>query len=143
MKLSRTQIFGLVAICIISWWWHANLLLPAHPELAIVVTGASSGIGRHAALSLAREGFTVFGTVRKQADADKLQELAQENGIPVERVKPLLMDVTNTEQIQQAVDEVNKIVGDRGLYGLFNNAGTVSDYEPDQGWSVEHVSIAE
>lgn len=55
---------------------------------AIVVTGASTGIGRHAAEHLAREqGFVVYATVRKQADVDALNKL----GLPA--LRPVIMDV--------------------------------------------------
>jgi NAD(P)-dependent dehydrogenase (short-subunit alcohol dehydrogenase family) len=56
---------------------------------AVVVTGASSGIGRACSLALAREGFHVFAGVRELQDG---QELAQD---VVGRITPVVLDVTS------------------------------------------------
>lgn len=93
-----------------------------HP--AIVITGASSGIGHAATLALARAGFLVFAGVRSEHDASRLRSDAGEASEDLkELVEPLLLDVTDPEQIGAAVWQVESTVGERGLYGLFNNAG--------------------
>lgn len=80
---------------------------------AILVTGASTGIGNHITCHLAKQGHLVYATARK---AEDMEALAQ-----IENVVPVLLDVTNPQQIQDAV----RLVEDRGigLYGLVNNAG--------------------
>ena len=83
---------------------------------AVVVTGASTGIGAACALHLDRLGFMVFAGVRKAEDGTTLQQ--QGSGLI-----PLLLDVTDGALIQQAHALVAKKVGSRGLYGLVNNAG--------------------
>ncbi len=83
----------------------------------VVVTGASSGIGYSTALDLVRHGYRVFGSVRKQADADRLVQDMGPNFIP------LLFDVTDARAIQAAAETVAATVGDAGLAGLVNNAG--------------------
>ena len=84
---------------------------------AIVITGASTGIGRASALLLAQKGFTVFAGVRKKADGDALTKDASGD------VRSLLLDVTDEKAIANAVKEVTKETGGE-LYGLMNNAGT-------------------
>lgn len=79
----------------------------------VLVTGASSGIGRKITERLAGAGQRVYATARKDADLDALGA--------IERVHPLQLDVTDPQQIAAAVAEV-KSAG-RGLYGLVNNAG--------------------
>ena len=54
----------------------AGKVLPVHRRGGIIVTGASTGIGRHAAETLAGRGFTVFAGVRRAADAEKLKEVS-------------------------------------------------------------------
>lgn len=83
---------------------------------SIVVTGASSGIGRATALLLAESGHQVFATVRKQADA---QSFAGQH-----QITPVYLDVTNADQIADAVTAVRAQVGEAGLDGLVNNAGS-------------------
>ncbi len=83
----------------------------------ILVTGASSGIGEACAVYMARCGCTVFAGVRREADATRLRQIGG-------NLQPVLMDVTDTKQVRVAVDFVGEVLGDRGLDGLVNNAGT-------------------
>ncbi|WBB78082.1 SDR family oxidoreductase [Micromonospora sp. WMMD882] len=86
----------------------------------VVITGASSGLGRAAALHLAAVGFQVFAGVRAAADGERLRAES-----PDGRLRPLRVDVTEPEQIRQAVDEVTRRLDGAGLWGLVNNAGVV------------------
>jgi NAD(P)-dependent dehydrogenase (short-subunit alcohol dehydrogenase family) len=88
----------------------------SHDQRVVVVTGASTGIGRATALLLDKLGFRVFAGVRKSVDGDALGELSSE------RLEPLLLDVTDEEMVTAAVARV-KAASSRGLYGLVNNAG--------------------
>jgi NAD(P)-dependent dehydrogenase (short-subunit alcohol dehydrogenase family) len=86
----------------------------AHPHA--VVTGASSGIGRATALRLTAESWHVYAGVRKPEDGDALRR-AQPG------ITPLLVDVTNVEQIKAAIEAVTEHVGTSGLNALVDNAG--------------------
>ncbi len=89
-----------------------------HPKYgAVLITGASSGIGRVTALHLEQIGFSVFATVRNKNDAEALQSQSQR------RIIPVLMDVTDQNSIDQAKEQVSQAVRDSGLAGLVNNAG--------------------
>lgn len=83
----------------------------------VLITGASKGIGRATALHLDRQGFTVLAGVRSTADGDSLCKEASP------RLQPIILDITNAAHIVQAAETVRKIVGDKGLDGLVNNAG--------------------
>lgn len=83
---------------------------------SIVITGASTGIGRASALRLADEGFLVFAGVRRQKDADELKKATAGHLVPV------MLDVTDAKSIAAAVKTVLKKTGG-GLFGLMNNAG--------------------
>jgi NAD(P)-dependent dehydrogenase (short-subunit alcohol dehydrogenase family) len=84
---------------------------------AVVVTGASTGIGRATALLLDEKGYRVFAGVRKEADAKSLAEEGTDN------LTPVTIDVTKESSIKSAKDEVERAVGTDGLVGLVNNAG--------------------
>ncbi|MGZ8676633.1 MAG: SDR family NAD(P)-dependent oxidoreductase, partial [Solirubrobacterales bacterium] len=98
---------------------------------AVLVTGASTGIGRATALHLDQSGYRVFAGVRKQADADSLKEEGSES------LTPITLDVTEPPSIATAREEVQLAVGDAGLAGLVNNAG-VANAGP-----VEHLPVEE
>lgn len=82
-------------------------------QKAVLITGASSGIGRHVAEQLAKAGYFVYAGARKAEDISAL------NQIP--NIMAVRLDVTK----QQEIDLVVKLIQDegRGLWGLVNNAG--------------------
>ena len=84
---------------------------------AVVVTGASTGIGYATARLLVSEGIKVFGSVRNAADAERLQvELG-----PL--FVPLMFDVTDEEKVQAGAVSVRQALAGQRLWGLINNAG--------------------
>jgi NAD(P)-dependent dehydrogenase (short-subunit alcohol dehydrogenase family) len=83
---------------------------------SVLVTGASTGIGRATALRLDSAGRRVFAGVRKEADAEALREAGSE------RIAPLILDITDGAQIAAAAARI-EVEADGGLDGLVNNAG--------------------
>ncbi|MFY9616104.1 MAG: SDR family oxidoreductase [Candidatus Dormiibacterota bacterium] len=84
---------------------------------AVVITGASTGIGEATATRLAASGYQVFAGVRKEADAEMLRSQSLPSLVPI------ILDVTDRETIDAAYEQVREAVGNRGIVGLFNNAG--------------------
>src|SRR3954451_14603466 len=84
---------------------------------SVVITGASTGIGWAIAKFLIGRGYRVFGSVRKQADADRLKGEFGAN------FTPLLFDVTNEAAVLAAAREVRAALNGETLTGLVNNAG--------------------
>jgi NAD(P)-dependent dehydrogenase (short-subunit alcohol dehydrogenase family) len=83
----------------------------------VVVTGASTGIGRATALLLDERGYRVFAGIRKEADAEELRKRGSD------RLTPVSLDVTDADQIETTRQQVAEAVGEQGLAGLVNNAG--------------------
>lgn len=81
---------------------------------SVVVTGASTGIGRATVLELVSAGFQVFATVRREADAEGLRRQFPEV------VTPLIMDLLDEDSVR-AAGEVVRANG--RVFGLVNNAG--------------------
>jgi NAD(P)-dependent dehydrogenase (short-subunit alcohol dehydrogenase family) len=80
---------------------------------AVLVTGASTGIGRRIAEDLAQRGYFVYAGARKQEDIDALNK--------IDHIQAVRLDVTIPDEIDAAVRTVAE--GGKGLYGLVNNAG--------------------
>lgn len=95
---------------------------------AILISGASSGIGRALSLELDRQGYQVFAGVRKPDDAEAIRSQSSD------RLIPLLLDVTLPETITAACRDVCVKTGGE-LYCLINNAGI------SIGGSMEFISI--
>ncbi len=83
----------------------------------VLITGASTGIGRACALHLARRGFTVIAGTRRESDGRNLVIASSD------AVRSVLIDVTSGSSIAEAAESVRRIAGSSGLLGLVNNAG--------------------
>ena len=83
------------------------------PQRAVLVTGASSGIGRSIAEHLAAKGHYVYAGARNDDDLRALSA--------IQNVVGIRLDVTKPAEIAAAVETVRR--GGRGLYGVVNNAG--------------------
>lgn len=85
----------------------------AGEDKAVLITGASTGIGRHLAETLAGQGYHVYAGARKDADLAELDA--------IENVTAVRLDVTKQDQVDAVVEQIGKKGG--GLWGLVNNAG--------------------
>jgi len=108
------------------------------PERSVLVTGASTGIGRATALHLAELGFKVYAGVRRDEDATDLEHQG-----PLTAVR---LDVTSAAEV---TDIARRIEAEGGLYGLVNNAGVylggalelMSDAEIESTFAVNVVGL--
>ena len=98
---------------------------------AVLITGASTGIGFTCAIRLDQLGYRVFAGVRKPADADRLRAAASD------RLAPVRLDVTRDDEIRSAMAAIDEAVGPAGLAGLVNNAGIAT------GGPIEFLPVAE
>ena len=88
----------------------------ADEQKAVLITGASTGIGRNMAERLAKEGYLVYAGARKDKDLAELDA--------IENIKAVRLDVTSQEDVDAAVALIRK--EGRGLWGLVNNAGVAT-----------------
>jgi len=83
----------------------------------ILITGASSGIGKSCELFLCNSGYNVFAGVRNQRDGETL--INKSSG----KITPQIIDVTDLETINVACKKISEVTGNK-LFALINNAGT-------------------
>lgn len=86
----------------------------------ILITGATSGIGRHMAFHLARAGHRVFATGR---NAERLAEVTAEAGSEGLSLEAFALDVTDEASVEAARTHVDERTGGHGVDVLVNNAG--------------------
>ena len=122
MKLhTRVIPIGLVALAIVGWAGvetkdatvTETYVGAQEGQKAVLVTGASSGIGRKITEHLAARGYFVYAGARSAEDLRELNAM--------ENVQSIRLDVTIQEEIDAAVETVTR--AGRGLYGIVNNAG--------------------
>ena len=82
---------------------------------SILITGASSGIGKANTLAFSQNGYHVFATYRSNKDGNELRKIPN--------VHPIKMDVTNDADIQKAFEDISNLIGHDGLFAIINNAG--------------------
>ncbi len=92
---------------------HNQEMSEATTQKAVLVTGASTGIGRKITEDLAGRGIFVYAGARKDSDMKELNA--------IKNVMAIRLDVTIQDEIDAAVATITK--EGRGLYGLVNNAG--------------------
>lgn len=95
---------------------------------AVLVTGASTGLGRETALYLAGRGFTVYAGLRDLEKRASLDEVAGRHGVTLH---PVQLDITKPDEVRAAVETILDRSG--SLFGLVNNAGVgLRGYFEDQ-----------
>ena len=105
------KIIALTALVVVG---HLAPLPAVADDLkAVLITGASTGIGRNLAERLAKEGYFVYAGARKDKDMAELDA--------IDNIKAIRLDVTKQDQVDAAVELVRS--EGRGLWGLVNNAG--------------------
>ncbi len=92
-------------------------MIEEYHRRAVVITGASTGIGEACALRLDDKGVRVFAGVRNEADGASLKQKASD------RLTPVLIDVTIPDAIASARQAIADALGQDGLAGLVNSAG--------------------
>jgi NAD(P)-dependent dehydrogenase (short-subunit alcohol dehydrogenase family) len=109
MRILLTTTFTLLGIAAFN---HVQSAESPAPK-AVLVTGASTGLGHKITQRLAADGYFVYATARKPEDLKALGAM--------KNVQALRLDVTHPEDIAAALETITR--AGRGLYGLVNNAG--------------------
>jgi NADP-dependent 3-hydroxy acid dehydrogenase YdfG len=110
--MNTTLRFVIALSVFLAFTTHTEPVM-ASDQKAVLVTGASTGIGREIAETLARDGYFVYAGARKQKDLDALDA--------IDNIQAVRLDVTVQAEIDAAVETVKE--GGKGLHGLINNAG--------------------
>lgn len=118
-RRGRSRKITIRFICISSLILFAVSIRSMADSNHVLITGASTGIGRACAIELARYGFKVFAGVRRDEDAKSIES----EGISQGKISAVKIDVTDASSITSAVKQMTEITGNDGLTGVVNNAG--------------------
>jgi hypothetical protein len=103
-------IISIILFYFLSQKYNSQRIIKPNPDLAILITGTSSGIGLSCVKHLSSLGFFVFAGQRNIS-----------NEVDSENVKYLKMDIENEEEIIEALNIIKK--SEKKLYAVINNAG--------------------
>ncbi|XP_020662102.3 retinol dehydrogenase 7 [Pogona vitticeps] len=123
MWLYLAALLGFYFLC---RWYRERQTVEKLTEKYVFITGCDSGFGNLLARQLDTRGMQVLAACLTQKGAEELEKATSG------RLKTTILDVTSTESVTAATEWVKGCVGDKGLWGLVNNAGIVVPTGPNE-----------
>ncbi|XP_023499583.1 retinol dehydrogenase 7-like [Equus przewalskii] len=108
---------ALVGLCYLLRWYRERQVVSNLRDKYVFITGCDSGFGNQLARQLDLRGLRVLAACLTEKGAKQLRDQTSD------RLETVILDVTKTESIAAATQWVKERTGDRGLWGLVNNAG--------------------
>uniref|UniRef100_UPI00358FB1B1 dehydrogenase/reductase SDR family member 9 n=1 Tax=Myxine glutinosa TaxID=7769 RepID=UPI00358FB1B1 len=131
MLLSACIVLVLCAGALLLWrYWRERAVLSSEDKF-VLITGCDSGFGFELARRLDAHGFLVFGACLTQQGAHRLVRSCST------RLQTLQLDVSCQNSVNHALASVKKKMGEKGLWGLVNNAGIPGVPAPTDWQTVE------
>ncbi|XP_075055540.1 retinol dehydrogenase 16-like isoform X2 [Mixophyes fleayi] len=116
----------LLTVIYLIKWNRSRLILPNLIDKYVLITGCDSGFGNLAAKQLDRRGLYVLAACLTPHGAENLKKVTSS------RLKTVILDVTDSQSVSSTAKWVADIVGDKGLWGLVNNAGVSVPTAPNE-----------
>ncbi|XP_003405610.1 17-beta-hydroxysteroid dehydrogenase type 6 [Loxodonta africana] len=127
---------GLVSLYYLLRWYRERQVVSHLRDKYVFITGCDSGFGNLLARQLDLRGLRVLAACLTEQGATQLRSQTSD------RLETVILDVTQTESITAATQWVKERVGDRGLWGLVNNAGIISPFGHSEWLKIEtYVNI--
>ncbi|XP_072435632.1 dehydrogenase/reductase SDR family member 9-like isoform X1 [Chiloscyllium punctatum] len=127
-----TFTLGFFLIWFLCWWMRDKLKIGNVSDKYVFITGCDTGFGNLAAKAFDVDGFRVLAGCLTEEGA---QDLKKETS---SRLKTIMLDITKSDSIENATDLIKVEVGNRGLWGLINNAGIAGIFCPTDWLQIEH-----
>uniref|UniRef100_A0A8C5PBE2 Retinol dehydrogenase 7 n=1 Tax=Leptobrachium leishanense TaxID=445787 RepID=A0A8C5PBE2_9ANUR len=120
-------LFAVLVVLLLIYRWHRqNQILPNLSDKYVLITGCDSGFGNLLARQLDRRGMRVLSACLTEKGADNLKKETSS------RLQTVILDVTNSQSVSSAAIWVAQVVGDKGLWGVVNNAGISIPTAPNE-----------
>ncbi|KAM5151881.1 retinol dehydrogenase 7-like [Mantella aurantiaca] len=120
-----------ILVLFVCWTIRDSVKIRAIPEKHVFVTGCDSGFGNLLAQRLHRKGFIVIAACLTEKGCEDLKTCTSPS------LKTVILNLTNPKSIDSAVEFVAEVTGNRGLYGLVNNAGRATPIGPTDWLDME------
>ncbi|XP_058529726.1 retinol dehydrogenase 16-like [Ochotona princeps] len=117
---------ALVGLFFLVRWYRERQVVSQMQDKYVFITGCDSGFGNLLARQLDMRGLRVLAACLTEKGAEELRRQTSD------RAETVILDVTQTESITAAAQWVKERVGDRGLWGLVNNAGVAMPIAPNE-----------
>ncbi|KAJ6651477.1 hypothetical protein lerEdw1_020925 [Lerista edwardsae] len=117
---------ALLGLYFLHRWYRERQTVENLTEKYVFITGCSTGFGNLLARQLDARGLRVLATCRTRKGAEQLEKATSE------RLRTTILDVTSTDSVEAATEWVKKCVGNKGLWGLVNNAGRAAPSAPSE-----------
>ncbi|XP_025033208.1 retinol dehydrogenase 16-like [Python bivittatus] len=117
---------ALVGLYLLRRWYRERQMGENLTEKYAFITGCDTGFGNQLARQLDARGLRVLAACLTPEGAEQLEKRTSD------RLKTTLLDVTSTESVAAATEWVKTCVGNKGLWGLINNAGTANPTAPNE-----------
>nr|XP_056710964.1 retinol dehydrogenase 16-like [Euleptes europaea] len=117
---------ALLGLYFLRRWYRERQTVENLTEKYVFITGCDSGFGNLLARQLDLKGMRVLAGCLTQKGAEELEKATSD------RLKTTILDVTSTESVAAAAEWVKGCVGDKGLWGLVNNAGIAMPVAPNE-----------
>ncbi|XP_018425099.1 PREDICTED: retinol dehydrogenase 3-like [Nanorana parkeri] len=108
-------------------WYRQRQILENLRDKYVFITGCDSGFGNLLAKQLDKRGVRVLAACLTETGAESLKKESSS------RLQTVILDVSDSQNVNSAGQWVSQIVGERGLWGLVNNAGISGPVAPN-GW---------
>ncbi|XP_063283248.1 retinol dehydrogenase 16-like [Pelobates fuscus] len=116
-----------LALLLVYRWHRQKQILENLSDKYVLITGCDTGLGNVLAKQLDRHGMRVLAACLTEKGAEDLKKETSS------RLQTAIVDISDSQSVSSAVEWVTRIVGDAGLWGLVNNAGTIVPAAPI-GW---------
>ncbi|XP_040196907.1 17-beta-hydroxysteroid dehydrogenase type 6-like [Rana temporaria] len=120
-------LLAVLALLLLYRWYRQSQILDNLTDKYVFITGCDSGFGNLLAKQLDKRGIWVLAACLTETGAANLKKESSS------RLQTVILDVSNSQSVNSAGQWVSQIVGDRGLWGLVNNAGISGPVAPI-GW---------
>ncbi|KAL2774670.1 dehydrogenase/reductase SDR family member 9 isoform 1 precursor [Daubentonia madagascariensis] len=121
----------LLILCGFLWNYKGQLKITDITDKYIFITGCDTGFGNLAARTFDKKGFHVIAACLTKSGSSALKAETSE------RLHTVLLDVTDAENVKRTAQWVKNQVGEKGLWGLINNAGVLGVLAPTDWLTVE------